>query len=263
VGDLPYWPKLRLQGPRSKSIEQIRRRDRVVYGLPVGTIKRLMPDAPQPWIDCATHVKTVGTVGLQLWLTAPVERYAPWAAPDITVGAYTEPFDTWSEMRLLVGERAAHGQPPIASVAYFANVIPKSLANGSAGATWFVEGGGLAGLWPGFEREMILDQYVQTNVDESSSYTLSLPGTLRYRLSPRDDSITNVRPVGDWTRNSISAGCIEAAVISGMLAANALLDCGLNIVGENGLEDMVDDRSSAQGRVAFGVGACRHGGPAD
>jgi uncharacterized protein with NAD-binding domain and iron-sulfur cluster len=238
AGELPYWDK---PAASSSAVERVSLdvapQDRVVYGLPVGTLRQLLPaNAPQRWHDCAAHLKTVGTVSLQLWLRAPVDRYAPWATPDITVGAYTEPFDTWADMRVLAGERAVHDGAPIGSVAYFANVIPEAVSSELCAVSRFVDRG-LVGLWPRFEPGMILDQYSQSNLDDSARYTLSVPGTLEYRLSPRDDSIKNMRPVGDWTRNSINAGCIEAAVISGMLAANALLGGPLRIVGERGFEE--------------------------
>ena len=57
---------------------------------------------------------------------------------------------------------------------------------------------------------------------------------MKARLSPQDQTISNVRPVGDWTRNSINGGCIEAAVISGMIAASVLRpDRNLTISGED------------------------------
>ncbi len=48
---------------------------------------------------------------------------------------------------------------------------------------------------------------------------LSLPGTLRYRLPPGDSGFSNLVLAGDWTDCDINAGCVEAAVISGRLAA--------------------------------------------
>lgn len=237
AGKLPGWfatdPDGEKKPERAAEPIQLGAHDMVVYGLPVGTIPRLLPHAPKPWQICAEKVKTVGTAALQLWLSEPVERYAPWATPDMTVGAYTEPFDTWSDMKLLAGEDRARTDASM-SVAYFTNVAPTGMSEEVVAreVKEFVHGG-LKILWPGYEPNMILDDFARLNADESSRYTLSLPGTLRARLSPRDDSISNVRPVGDWTRNSISAGCIEAAVISGMIAAQVLRpDRHLVIFGE-------------------------------
>lgn len=243
AGELPYWPTDPPDKQPSRSKQDsltIGPHDLVVYGLPVGTIQRVLSRPPKSWKRCADEVKTVATIALQLWLSADVRRYAPWASRDITVGAYTEPFDTWSDMMSLAGERWAneprpvHGDPE-RSVAYFTNAAPPDLDREAAKQQ--IEEftlNGLTDLWPGFEPSMVHDQYWRVNSDPSSSYTLSLPGTLAARLSPNDSSVRNLLPVGDWTRNSISAGCIEAAVISGMLAARVLRpDRALAIYGED------------------------------
>jgi hypothetical protein len=43
-----------------------------------------------------------------------------------------------------------------------------------------------------------------------------------YRLSPLDRSFDNLTIAGDWTQTGLDSGCIESAVMSGMLAAHAL-----------------------------------------
>jgi uncharacterized protein with NAD-binding domain and iron-sulfur cluster len=233
AGELPYWTSKLAAGAVPKDIE-LGRHDMVVYGLPVATILRLIPQAPPRWLDCARRVKTVSTACVQLWLNVPVQHYAPWASPDITVGAYTEPFDTWSDMHTLAGEGYAKGAGAVRSVAYFCNVAPEGYTEAQLeeeAKSFFAEG--IAAMWPAYRSEMRVDDFLKLNHDDSSRYTLSLPGTLRVRLSPRDDSIRNMRPVGDWTRNCISAGCVESAVISGMLAATQLRpDYPLSIFGE-------------------------------
>lgn len=67
-------------------------------------------------------------------------------------------------------------------------------------------------------------QYIRANVQPTERYVLSLPGTTRHRLHPGDSRFANLVLAGDWTWNSFNAGCVEAASISGMLAAHAL--CG-------------------------------------
>ena len=51
---------------------------------------------------------------------------------------------------------------------------------------------------------------------------LSLPGSTEYRIAPDDTGFENLYAVGDWTSCHINAGCVEAAVISAMMAANAI-----------------------------------------
>ena len=52
------------------------------------------------------------------------------------------------------------------------------------------------------------------------------PGTDRYRLRPDESGYDNLVLAGDWTDSGLNAGCIEAAVLSGLQAANALLGRG-------------------------------------
>ena len=65
-------------------------------------------------------------------------------------------------------------------------------------------------------------QHVSVNVDPSDRYVQSVPGSDRYRLRPDESGYDNVVLCGDWTDCGWNAGCIEAAVISGLQAANAL-----------------------------------------
>jgi hypothetical protein len=65
-------------------------------------------------------------------------------------------------------------------------------------------------------------QYFRANTSRSERYTLSLPNTPQYRISPLDRTYDNLTIAGDWTACGINLGCVEAAVMSGMLAAHAV-----------------------------------------
>ena len=65
-------------------------------------------------------------------------------------------------------------------------------------------------------------QFWRANVDPSDHYVLSLPGTGRHRIKPGETGFDNLVIAGDWTDCGLNAGCVEAAVISGRLAAHAL-----------------------------------------
>jgi uncharacterized protein with NAD-binding domain and iron-sulfur cluster len=73
--------------------------------------------------------------------------------------------------------------------------------------------------------------YFRANVQPSDRYVLSLPGTARYRLAPGDSGFANLFPAGDWTACVLDAGCMEAATISGMLAAEAITGELRTIIG--------------------------------
>jgi len=63
---------------------------------------------------------------------------------------------------------------------------------------------------------------VKANVWPSELYTLSLPGTTRFRLRSDDSGFDNLFLAGDWTLTDLNVGCFEAAVISGMMASRAI-----------------------------------------
>ena len=67
------------------------------------------------------------------------------------------------------------------------------------------------------------NQYWRANVDPSDRYVLSLPGSERYRLRPDESGFENLYLAGDWTDSGLNAGCVEAATISGLQAANSIL----------------------------------------
>ena len=65
-------------------------------------------------------------------------------------------------------------------------------------------------------------QFWTANVNPSDRYTLSLPGSMKYRISPLDMSFDNLTIAGDWTQSGLDSGCVESAVMSGLLAAHAI-----------------------------------------
>jgi hypothetical protein len=73
--------------------------------------------------------------------------------------------------------------------------------------------------------------YFRANVQPADRYVLSLPGTARYRVAPGDSGFGNLFPAGDWTACVLDAGCMEAATISGMLAAEAITGDTRTIIG--------------------------------
>ena len=69
-------------------------------------------------------------------------------------------------------------------------------------------------------------QHVSVNIDPSDRYVQSVPGSDKYRMRPDESGYDNLVLAGDWTDCGMNAGCIEAAVMSGLQAANALLGRG-------------------------------------
>jgi hypothetical protein len=81
----------------------------------------------------------------------------------------------------------------------------------------------VAALYPELSVE---GRHVSVNIDPSDRYVQSVPGSDRYRLRPDESGYDNLVLAGDWTDCGMNAGCIEAAVRSGLQAANVLLGGG-------------------------------------
>jgi uncharacterized protein with NAD-binding domain and iron-sulfur cluster len=75
-------------------------------------------------------------------------------------------------------------------------------------------------------------QFWRANIDPTERYVLSVKGSTAYRLGADESGFANLYLAGDWTRNGLNAGCVEAAVISGLQAARAICGCPRVIVGE-------------------------------
>lgn len=76
-------------------------------------------------------------------------------------------------------------------------------------------------------------QFFRANIDPTERYVLSPPQSTSHRLAPDDSGFANLTLAGDWTRNGLNVGCVEATVISGKLAAKALGAHDLEPVGFN------------------------------
>lgn len=240
--------------------------DFVVLGLGIGAIpdtcQEILARDPR-WRAMVDRVKTVATQAFQLWLSDGT-RSLGWSQGPVTLSGFVEPFDTWADMTHLVPEES-WPRPP-GAIAYFCSPLPTPGWPGSDrrapllddavrdSAAQFLDRD-IRHLWPGamrdassFRWELLLDergrpgdatsdasriatQFWTANVHPSERYALSLPGSLRYRISPLDPTYDNLTVAGDWTDCGFNEGCVEAAVMSGRLAAHALS-------GEPALEDI-------------------------
>jgi uncharacterized protein with NAD-binding domain and iron-sulfur cluster len=242
----------------TRTLEVTRDFDFVVLGTPVATLPHvageLLEREPR-WRRMVEHVPTVPTQALQLWLREDMSALG-WTRPAVNLAGFVEPFDTWADMRHLLREESF--TEPVRAIAYFCNVLSDRPAPGSreehaaahaevrANAVKFLDED-VGALWPGaalrgagFRYELLVDeeearggarktgqaridsQHLMANVGPSDRYTQSLPGTIRYRVSPLDGSFDNLTICGDWTGSGLNTGCIESAVMSGLLAAHAL-----------------------------------------
>jgi len=250
-------------GSRDDAEKRVLRRgvdfDHVVLATSLGMVElvasELVADRPE-WRDLTTHVRTVATQAFQLWLR-PTESALGWNRPGVTTSGYVAPFDTWASMpqTLWAEDWPVDEQPR--TVAYFCGAFDAEWPPGAdhddynsrcrqrvlAHAVAYLEehvglylphavdGDGFAWhLLSGADGEVgasaLETQHVSVNIDPSDRYVQSVPGSDKYRLRPDESGYDNLVLAGDWTDCGINAGCIEAAVMSGLQAANALLGRG-------------------------------------
>ena len=230
--------------------------DFVVLGIGVGAVPyvcRELVDQDHRWRMMVDKVKTVATQAFQIWMREEMSELG-WKEPPITLSAFCKPFDTWADMTHLVPEESWADVPK--SIAYFCNILadPESAdaelnpeypeqrhAEVRDNAIRFLNEK-IGELWPGavdgkaFRWDLLVDpadekgngqaqfdsQYWTANVNPSDRYVLALPGSMDYRISPLDNTYDNMTVAGDWTDCGFNEGCVEAAVMSGRLAAHAI-----------------------------------------
>ena len=238
----------------SKQLHVTRDFDAVVLGIGIGAVPHVCSELVERdprWRDMVANVKCIATQGVQLWLDESLEDLG-WTSPAGNVCSFSDPLDTWSDMTHL-GPEESWPVPPKAIV-YLCGVL-------STGALPSVDRGDfpalahervakharellesdITAMWPGARSpdggfrwdllaapqeltgaERLGSQFMTANVNPSDRYVLAVPGSARHRISPLDNTYDNLTIAGDWTQCGYNAGCVEAAVMSGLLAAHAI-----------------------------------------
>lgn len=237
--------------------------DEVVLGIGIGALPGLTPQlasASPAWTAMLAHGKTIAVRTAQVWLTVPSAEYG-WkqlvdaSNPESPTGnrplqtlaaGLPGAFETWTDASSLIARADWGDDDRPWSIAAFAGTMvepPGGDDQHEALAAWLEECMGR--LWPhmrteggGFLFAALHDpegrsgpnrlswQYEWAGEYGSLRQTQVVPGTLGYRLSPDSSGFTNLYLAGDWTRNGLNAPSAEAAVISGIQAANALIKLG-------------------------------------
>ncbi|MDN5804439.1 MAG: FAD-dependent oxidoreductase, partial [Microlunatus sp.] len=226
-------------GPEIVELRAGRDFDVAVLAVPPGALagpcQELATHSPS-WRAMIDNVATVATQSVQLWLR-PSESELGWDFPAATVSGYRPPFDTYASMTHLLEREQWPVENRPRTLGYFCGSLrlddsgaptAEPVAVVRANAARFMDDH--AGhFWPaaadqdGFRRDLVVDQYVRANAVGSQRYVQSLPGTQRFRLQVDESGIDNLLLAGDWTNCGLNAGCIEAAVLSGLEAANVIL----------------------------------------
>lgn len=233
--------------------------DHVVLAVSLGMVPEvageLIADRPE-WRQMTTHVRTVATQAFQMWLW-PSETELGWNHPGATISGYRRPFETWASMPQTLWAEAWPDDERPGAVEYFCGSLDAPWPPTEPSAEYLsryrrqVYADAVehlnrhVGLYlpgaitdDGFDWSLLAGndyqrgvaalktQHVSVNIDPSDRYVQSVPGSDKHRLRPDESGYENLVLAGDWTDCGMNAGCIEAAVMSGFEAANALLGRG-------------------------------------
>jgi uncharacterized protein with NAD-binding domain and iron-sulfur cluster len=253
VNGVPYFPDVAVvgDGPR-RQLRQGDDFDVLVLAIPPAAARRpcsRLAGQRREWRLMFDRIRSVATHAFQVWLTDD-ERALGWPYPGTTMSAFAKPFDTWASMSHLVDLEAwpEHIRP--STIAYFCSTREGSGTESPAMAADETRRLAISFLdrdsrhfWPravdpatnAFNWDLLCgegnergparfdSQYWTANTAPSDLYVQSLPDTDQYRLRPDRSGYVNLAIAGDWTDSGINAGCIEAAAVSGLQAANFLL----------------------------------------
>jgi uncharacterized protein with NAD-binding domain and iron-sulfur cluster len=256
----------------TKTLKVIDDFDFVVLGVGVGAIPHVCKEflkRDSRWRAMCKYVTSTETQAFQLWLRKDMKKLG-WGGEQINLSAFVQPFASWADMRQLIPAEDWDRAP--GAIGYFCNAMPDdpemdtsdpnypALRNGQAreNAIRFLKKD-IGHLWPKavtkkgkFRWKLLMDpeesaddaepkakgkkrfdsQFWTANTNPSDRYVLAPPGSMEYRISPLDNTYDNLTIAGDWTECGFNEGCVEAAVMSGRLAAHA-------IAGFPELEDII------------------------
>ena len=176
------------------------------------------------------HVTTTATQAVQLWLRED-EPALGWGEPGVTVSAYEQPLHTWASMPQLIDAECWPEADRPGAIAYFCGALEEG-ADVRANAVAFFEDA-LGHLLPGvvgedgrFRWELVCEDGLLLPGQRRPVRPLRpvrARAATRTGCAPTRAATTTSFLAGDWTDNGLNAGCIEAAVLSGLRAANAVL----------------------------------------
>jgi uncharacterized protein with NAD-binding domain and iron-sulfur cluster len=258
VGEWWCWPssadrsQLGEAGPTAGTLTRGVDFDEVVLAIPVGALDGICSElaaANRRFRQMLDGAHTVATKALQVWLTMPLDELRGDAGKgelDPPATAYAEPFDTYCDMSHLLDAEGYGAEDGPRGVAYFCSVLPDEVDASQpesavrAAAQEYLEQHAQV-IWPRafsdgrFDWNVLFDpagsagsdrldaQYLRANVAPADRYVTTPAGSVDSRLDPGESGFENLVLAGDWTRSGIDGGCVEAAVVSGERAAEALV----------------------------------------
>lgn len=247
--------------------------DAVVLAIPVGELPEIcveLREASPRFARMLDSAHTVMTQAFQLWLNRDARELGfPYPVGSLA-SCYVEPLDTYCDMNQLLDRETWTPADDVRQIAYFCGVLPHDGLTTQAQADERARASAVAyldrdvhAIWPashangGFRWDLLVDgsngsgqqrfhsQYWRANFSGSERYALTLAGTVKDRLWPNESGFENLFLAGDWTRNGIDGGSVEAAVTSGMLAARAIGGSPRVVHGTKGV--LESDRGEPRG----------------
>ncbi|HEX3090268.1 MAG TPA: FAD-dependent oxidoreductase, partial [Ilumatobacteraceae bacterium] len=244
--------------------------DQVVLGISIGGLKPICADLGgerntkfQAMLD---NLTTVGTRAVQVWSGKSTADLG-WSPTVSSIStSYSEPLDTYCDMSHLIPSEAFPANE-VRSIAYFCGPLEDTGNHDTDLAAVHQEALGyftteVNKLWPkavdgtGFDWNVLVDetggqgparfdqQYWRANTQGTERYVATRKGTVEYRLRSDESGYKNMVLAGDWTRNGIDGGSVEAAFASGRMASRALCGSPSYVPGEHG--PLVDGRGVAE-----------------
>lgn len=238
--------------------------DQVVLAIPVGALKPIcgeLIEEDKPFREMVKCSATVATQAFQLWTRYTAEDLGYPHRSGVVASSYVEPLDTYCDMGHLLEAECWGKGDDVRGLVYFCGVLsdaeaaePRAddVAKANAlryltddiGRLWpraLVKGPGSPLLWSVlFDRwdrapleRRFESQYWRANTAPWERYVITPAGSVGKRLPSDYDGFDNLVLAGDWTKNGINGGCVEAAVVSGLQAARGLSGSPRTIVGED------------------------------
>jgi uncharacterized protein with NAD-binding domain and iron-sulfur cluster len=267
-------PEARGPAETALTLRQGQDYDTLILAIPIGEFPRICDQliaASPRWADMVQNVKTVGTMALQLWLNRTTADLGG-IQPATIMTSFVQPLNTWADMTHLAHFEGA--VPAAQSIAYFCGPLNEAV-DGSPrrraathddpcrrAVDWsenlpqiwpnMQQRKGLAPSDPRLESPDIDATFFRRNDKDPDRYVLTLPGSTKYRLAPDQSGFANLYLAGDWTCSGIDIGCLEAAVLSGIQAGEAIAspDGKLHHEPDGANSDIVDKAQETASELA-------------
>jgi uncharacterized protein with NAD-binding domain and iron-sulfur cluster len=253
--------------------------DEVVLAISGGSLEAVCQQvcaAVPRFAEMVANTHTIATQSAQLWLTSTLAEKGWRYGTNSVLSAYDVPLSTYAGMEHLIAKEKWPAKAGVKDIAYFCGVLKEDGAPASEDADrtiralsflsrpdgeaeqfdWNLLAG--TGIGPARAGE----QYYRANIKPPDRYVTTHRGTTQHRLWPHESGLVNLQLAGDWTRNGIDGGCMEAGVVSGRLAACAVSKSPPTVAGTTGwLGSEGQGRSAPEGQAANARGRYVDYGP--